>query len=290
MDTKIKECAYNFGYAKRGIALLIHNEEYDPNSDFNDRLGDNIDFKHMLEIFKELGFDVRPYRNLTSTDIIEKTEEVSKMKDLHKESDCFVCVIAAHGEEMVIQKDEGTKEHVIFGTNGKPVRTSEIVGMFDERNCKELADKPKFFFIQACRTGRVIGNRLDIGHDVSKVDQMVRDEIFKTTKQNSNNQIIDVECPADTLLMFASLSNNSAVRTPSTGGWLLASLYNQIKEYIKNGKLWSIEFTQVLNSTLQEMATKFYKPSDETSKWYGAFSPGCFTHTLSADVLFNKKL
>lgn len=70
------------------------------------------------------------------------------MKDLHKESDCFVCVIAAHGEEMVIQKAEGTKEHVIFGTNGKPIRTSEIVGMFDERNCKELADKPKFFFIQ----------------------------------------------------------------------------------------------------------------------------------------------
>lgn len=75
MDTKIKECAYNFGYAKRGIALLIHNEEYDPNSDFNDRLGDNIDFKHMLKIFKKLGFDVRPYRNLTSTDIIEKAEE-----------------------------------------------------------------------------------------------------------------------------------------------------------------------------------------------------------------------
>lgn len=102
--------------------------------------------------------------------------------------------------------------------------------------------------------------------------------------------IICLHCEYITVNLHVKFVGNSAVRTPSTGGWLLASLYNQIKEYIKNGKLWSIEFTQVLNSTLQEMATKFYKPSDETSKWYGAFSPGCFTHTLSADVLFNKKL
>lgn len=65
------------------------------------------------------------------------------MKDMHKKSDCFVCVIAAHGEE--IQEGKSTMtEHVIFGTDGIPIQTREIV----ENNCEELVDKPKFFFIQ----------------------------------------------------------------------------------------------------------------------------------------------
>ncbi|CAC5418458.1 unnamed protein product [Mytilus coruscus] len=183
---------------------------------------------------------------------------ISEMKDMHKKSDCFVCVITAHGEE--IQKAEGKfcfKEHVIFGTDGNMIKTREIVEMFDENNCEELVDKPKFFFIQACRTSKDSRFRMDKGRgvliterrpelvetvdgvlnmhidvretesaDIKHVTRIENEqsviseakpldnldtkhmsgEIYPNTRQLVH-QIIDIECPANTMLMFASLSS-----------------------------------------------------------------------------------
>lgn len=61
--------SYNFNNKRRGIALLIHNEEFDPNSGYKHRPGDTGDFDRMCEIFTELGFDLHAYRNLTAEEI-----------------------------------------------------------------------------------------------------------------------------------------------------------------------------------------------------------------------------
>jgi hypothetical protein len=37
---------------------------------------------------------------------------------------------------------------VIIGTDGKELRTSDLVELFDDDHCEGLKDKPKFFFIQ----------------------------------------------------------------------------------------------------------------------------------------------
>ncbi|CAC5418454.1 CASP7 [Mytilus coruscus] len=314
-----KECAYNFSHEKRGIALLIHNEEYGPESGFKNRPGDNEDFKHMLGIFKELEFDVHPYRNLTSTEISKRAKEVSEMSKIHK-NPIVLPVSLLHMEKK-------------WSTDGQVVKTSDIVEMFNADNCEELKDKPKFFFIQACRTSNATVLGMDSGLAVTiterkqpqggivdgiekmQVDSQIIDKVDAnciSTNANSlceNNldtrhlssaerylsrqqlvhHLTDVKCPDDTLLMFASLSSNYAVRNPTNGGWLLSSLYSQIKEHIDTGKICSTEFTQILNGALKEMTTKNFKPTDITSRLYGAFSPGCFTHCLSRDVLFLEK-
>lgn len=41
----------------------------------------------------------------------------------------------------------------IFGTNGLPVKTEDIVELFDGKNCRSLCNKPKLIFIQACQGG-----------------------------------------------------------------------------------------------------------------------------------------
>ncbi|XP_052092692.1 caspase-7-like [Mytilus californianus] len=330
MDKMDKECAYDFSHEKRGIALLIHNEEYGPESGFKNRPGDNEDFKHMLEIFKELEFDVHPYRNLTSTEISKRAKEVSEMSKIHEKSDCFACVIASHGEEIELETEKNIhiKEHVIVGIDGQVVKTRDIVEMFNADNCKELKDKPKFFFIQACRTSNATVLGMDSGHTVTiteqkqpqggivdgienmQADSQIIDKVdancistnanslcennldtrhLSSAEQQVVHQVTDVECPDDTLLMFASLSRNYAVRNPTNGSWLLTSLYSQIKEHIDTGKICSTEFMQILNGVLKEMTTKNFKPSDTTSRLYGAFSPGCYTHCLSRDVLFLEK-
>ena len=84
-------------------------------------------------------------------------------------------------------------------------------------------------------------------------------------------------------------SDNYAVRNSTAGGWLLTSLYSQLTQFLEAGKLWTTEFSQILNATLKEMTTKNFKPSETSSPLYGAFSPGCFTHCLTKHVFFTKK-
>ena len=73
---------------------------------------------------------------------------VADFAETHKESDCFACVVATHGEEMPLDKENDVRirKHVIIGTDGMSVQTKELVEMFD--NCEELRGKPKLFFIQ----------------------------------------------------------------------------------------------------------------------------------------------
>ena len=76
---------------------------------------------------------------------------VAKKND-HIQSDCFVCVVASHGEEVQTNTDvhstEHSSEHVIIGADGEKLRTSKLVELFDDDHCEGLTDKPKFFFIQ----------------------------------------------------------------------------------------------------------------------------------------------
>lgn len=313
------EFSYNFNNDRRGIALLIHNEEFDKRSGYKDRPGDTGDFERMMEIFHKLGFQVHPHRNLTATEMWIEAKKVANSADVHKKSDCFVCVVASHGEEMELgqKKNVKIKEHVILGTDGQGIKTRDLVEMFDGDHCEELKDKPKFFFIQACRTNKDTVLGMDKGHtvtvtnrvqhqtespqkldDLDNVDSKSNDdldtrhlssaELYLTGRQLVHH-ITDVECPEDTLLMFASLSHNYAVRNSTAGGWLLTSLYSQLRQFLEDDKLWTTEFSQILIATLKEMTTKNYKPSDISSPLYGAFSPGCFTHCLTKHVFFTKK-
>jgi hypothetical protein len=69
------EFSYNFNNDRRGIALLIHNEEFDRHSGYKDRPGDKGDFERMAEIFNRLGFEVHPHRNLTAIEMWIEAEK-----------------------------------------------------------------------------------------------------------------------------------------------------------------------------------------------------------------------
>lgn len=432
----INDDKYNFNKEERGIALLFHNEFFQRKSRYKNRPGDNIDYKHMKKIFKMLGFTVCSFRDKTRKQILQIAREVAERDD-HNKSDCFVCVVASHGEEA--QTDSGVhstehfREHVIIGFDGKPLRTSALVELFDEDHCEGLKDKPKFFFIQACRIptyrgktefgmdpglalpvegqqninkkktkqkGKQMGDGTDSGeldsndyeenieeesssgddceedYDTSDTDDDEEFSNFKEkfkdkTKENESlmrreckqsrkdhldgkgytpegdDVIMDehaaksgnevninektaevntksgtqatskketstttqhnrstskpvqkipmvtlVPCPEDTLIMFASLSGNFAVRGKSTGSWLLNKLYQCLKLYAGSpDELETIDFLHILTEVLQCMSHEMYCPDKDSSSSHlaGQFSPGCLTHCLTKHVYFTRK-
>ncbi|CAG2194584.1 CASP7 [Mytilus edulis] len=156
------EGCYNFNQKERGIALLIHNEYFLQSSGYQDRRGDDRDYRRMKKIFKRMGFKVCSFRDQTAKEMLRIADEVAGMEKEHRESDCFVCVVASHGVEA--QKDTRVhslshdREHMIVGVDGKEMSTSDFVEKFDGENCEGLQGKPKFFFIQACRIGRYRGS------------------------------------------------------------------------------------------------------------------------------------
>uniref|UniRef100_A0A8D0WP17 Caspase family p20 domain-containing protein n=1 Tax=Sus scrofa TaxID=9823 RepID=A0A8D0WP17_PIG len=64
----------------------------------------------------------------------------------HRNSACFACILLSHGEE-----------NFIYGTDGVTA-IKDLTVHFRGDRCKTLLEKPKLFFIQACR-----GTELDDG-------------------------------------------------------------------------------------------------------------------------------
>jgi len=73
-----------------------------------------------------------------------------------KDVDCLACVISSHGSEQMVGKNERgdsypsnltVYEHFTSMKDG-PIKTRDVLKIFDDYNCPVLKDKPKLFFIQ----------------------------------------------------------------------------------------------------------------------------------------------
>lgn len=59
---------YKFGQAEKGIALLIHNENFVKQSD---RKGDEKDRENLKTVFKELGFKTLSFKNQNADEMLK---------------------------------------------------------------------------------------------------------------------------------------------------------------------------------------------------------------------------
>lgn len=123
----------------RGICLIVNNVHFQTGSSLP---GGDADEKLLRDLFQELNFDVVVKRDLTG-DEIRNTAEQFAAKD-HSNYDAFVFYILSHGGE----------NDVIYGVDWRTISVSELVRLFTAANCPTLQDKPKLFFIEACRGGR----------------------------------------------------------------------------------------------------------------------------------------
>ncbi|XP_033735087.1 uncharacterized protein LOC117323762 [Pecten maximus] len=163
-----KTTNYDFTHPRRGMAIVISNEKFQLHGP---RPYADVDITKMWKMFRKLHFDVLTFKDLTKDQILLVLENAAKQTDYHHQSDCFACVIGSHGEEKFLKYSSPHKrEHVIYGTD-KHVSTNKLTGLFSDSQCPGLRNKPKLFFIQACRNysspSRPNESGFDFGIDVN---------------------------------------------------------------------------------------------------------------------------
>ena len=170
--------AYSSTKRPRGIALIISNEKFqeDNPAQLRDRNGTLCDEENLKDLWRKLHFKVVIEKNLRAFEIYNVIRNMSA-KD-HSNYDCFVCCLLSHGAN-----------GGIYGTDGELVEIREITAQFKGNACPSLGDKPKLFFIQACR-----GQDFDRGVQVEP-DAVSRDAMKSSAEPNESHFLLGYATP-----------------------------------------------------------------------------------------------
>ena len=89
---------YNMNHAKRGIALIINIDKYDPNPfKLEKRKWSKKDVENLTKTLEYLEFEIDLAKKLTKSKIEERLKQIAAID--HKYFDCFLCVVMSHGNE-----------------------------------------------------------------------------------------------------------------------------------------------------------------------------------------------
>ncbi|XP_065917934.1 caspase-8-like isoform X2 [Dysidea avara] len=185
-----------------GIAIIINNSQFQSSGhELKDRIGSQIDSTNLHQTWKYLCYDPRVLENLTASDITRELVQISQQS--HKDYDSFVCCILSHGYR------DG-----VYGTDGKSVPIHEIAALFKSNFCPTLTNKPKLFFIQACR-----------GDDEDKVVDIQKDG---NNSDDVSRNFLPSE--ADFLFGYATPPGYASWRSPRYGSWYISELCKVLVE------------------------------------------------------------
>ncbi|XP_058154348.1 caspase-7 isoform X2 [Dasypus novemcinctus] len=143
-DKTVSDFKYNMDFEKVGKCIIINNKNFSGETGMGTRNGTDRDAEALFKCFQRLGFEVVVFNDLSCAKMQDLLKQASE--EDHTKSACFACVLLSHGEE-----------NVIYGTDGT-IPIKELTACFRGDRCKTLLEKPKLFFIQACR-----GTELDDG-------------------------------------------------------------------------------------------------------------------------------
>ena len=192
------------GEGPRGICLVINNYNF---LGEDERLGAKLDEEAIENLFKELHFTVVIRENLGGLEILKVAQEMAA-KD-HSNYAAFVFCIMSHGD----------KKDVIYGVDNRKAGMEDLMCEFIATNCPTLENKPKLFFIQACRGQRSDPrmNRLS----ASTADNIAGDsiQIVHSPDADLANGVSPRE--ADFLLAFATVPGYKAWRSKQVGSWFI---------------------------------------------------------------------
>nr|QLI42792.1 caspase-3-like protein [Onchidium reevesii] len=249
---------YKMDHPKRGIAVIINNKDFLPQTGMGSRTGTDVDAESMHDLLNEMSFEkIIPKKNVSVKDMKELFWDVSKYD--HSRSDCFVCVILTHGEE-----------GYVYGTDGK-IPIDDLVYPFKGHNCKTLAGKPKLFFIQACR-----GQELDGGVDVS-------DAIGEEEAMEEEVVIRRIPTEADFLMAYSVVPGYFAWRNSSRGSWFIQAI---VSVFQANWK--TMDVLTMMTRVNKKVAYDFQSNASSQSMNRKKQIP-CITSMLTKDVYFTEK-
>lgn len=206
-DNKTK--SYRMVGMPRGQALIINVNEV---AGKPPRRGTDIDRDNLENLLIQLHFQVTVYSDsddLTAQGMVDKLNEFVGRKE-HGSGDASVICLLSHGEE-----------GYMFGTDGKKIPLDEIFTLFDNRHCPMLLNKPKIFFIQACRGG-MLDHGVKVPHDEHDGGQPV-----------NNNNVVQHPSMSDMLICYPTLQGFYAWRNREKGSWYIEAVVKVFMKYAK---------------------------------------------------------
>ncbi|CAG9854769.1 unnamed protein product [Phyllotreta striolata] len=221
---------------KRGMAIIFNHKDFlIPYC--STRNGTEKDRDCLVQVLRELGYEVYVHNDRTYEQIMKILDQASKMD--HTDHESLLIAIMSHGEEgLLYAKDTHYP-------------TNRLWRKFSPLHCPTLAGKPKLFFIQACR-----GSETDPGVKVSYTET---DSLSTTT-----NQTYTIPVMADILIMYATVENYYAWRDPEKGSYFIQALIVQLRKHHESRDLLSI-----LTCVNREVAIGFTSSNPENPGYDG---------------------
>ncbi|NXW82962.1 CASPA protein, partial [Alopecoenas beccarii] len=208
-----KMASYKMDGPHRGFCLIINNVNF--GTSLQERKGSCKDAEELERVFTWLGLDVRIYQDQTSWQIKELLQTWQDLPD-HKDRDCFICCILSHGES-----------GAIYGKDEELISIRTIMSHFTAKQCPQLAEKPKLFFIQACQ-GKAIQCPVYVEADAQI-------PALSPMQQNvSPSESIPEE--ADFLLGMATIDGYVSFRHIQQGTWYIQALCSKVQLLVPRGE------------------------------------------------------
>lgn len=238
-----------------GLAVIINNDKFDTSTGLEMRTGAAQDVLKMEKLFKQLRFVVTTHNNLTAAQMQSQVRRLWADQD-HTSYDCFMLFFMSHG------RHDG-----VYGTDGEVLHIKYLTDHFSAKNCPSLANKPKLFFVQACR-----GNKPDKGVDVCESPRPVNTSDIQPSQETSvpeplpdldmfeRGQKLNLVIPndSDIFIGFASSSEHAALRNTESGGWFVNALHEVMNKDAKKEDLMSM-MTKVTNAVSEMESRRNYK-------------------------------
>ncbi|RVE50314.1 hypothetical protein evm_004980 [Chilo suppressalis] len=164
------------------------------------RKGTHQDETALKDTFTKLGFKIFIYREYEYTQIIDAMKAIANLD--HTKTSCLVVVILTHGDT----------EGVVYAAD-RGYLLKDVTSILEAGHIG-LVNKPKLFFIQACRGGKVDEGRT-VRHD------------------GEENQLLVVPSHADFLIMHSSVDDHLSWRDIG-GSWMIQELCEIIDAHHHN--------------------------------------------------------
>lgn len=244
---------YNMNFEKVGKCIIINNKNFNKETGMDVRNGTDKDAEALFKCFRNLGFDVVVHNDCSCAKMQDLLRQASE--EDHRKSACFACVLLSHGEE-----------NLIYGTDGVTA-IKNLTAHFRGDRCKTLLEKPKLFFIQACR-----GTELDDGIQADS----------GPINETDANPRYKVPVEADFLFAYSTVPGYYSWRSPGSGSWFVQALCSILNEHGK-----SLEILQILTRVNNRVARHFQSHSDDPLFHEKKQIP-CVVSMLTKELYFRK--
>ncbi|XP_029826182.2 caspase-3 isoform X2 [Ixodes scapularis] len=205
----------------RGTCVIINNRDFH-NNVLAQRRGSELDVQRMRMLFQELDFVCIIRLNQTKEEMTSLLSHVASQQ--RRNVDCLVVILMSHG----------SAADIIYDVNADCVNTEELIALFNNDNCPALQDKPKLFFIQACRGDKHDGGTSCVMDTADAASLSADMASVKLCASRRNERAPTV---SDMFVAYPTIKGHVSLKNEVSGSWFLSTVFLVFSEHAWNAHL-----------------------------------------------------